>query len=268
VQPQAVSTSSSKARVVRLGVLLMALVVTSFFAVGNVRARQARKTWDHSLDIAIVLVGAADPRAVAKLKLRSEALGDKFTSELGRYRPGAPRPFRFVVFGPLAAPGPMPKPTSGGTLDVFRFTWDSYLATRELNARAEITRSQFDSTMYVYIAPPASDERASVEGLSDRNGRVGLVQVELDESMVDTALFVIGHELLHTLGATDRYDETGKTLIPSGFAEPNRVPLYPQRFAEVMARNRPLSPTLEVIPQSLDELLVGELTAQEIEWQK
>ena len=59
--------------------------------------------------------------------------------------------------------------------------------------------------------------------------------------MVDFALFVFAHELMHTLGATDKYDGAGAALIPSGLAEPDAVPRFPQRFVEVMARNRPVA---------------------------
>ena len=71
---------------------------------------------------------------------------------------------------------------------------------------------------------------------------------------------------MHTLGATDRYDAAGRTIVPDGLAEPTRVPLYPQRFAEVMGRNRPLSLGEEVVPASLDELALGDRTATEIGW--
>jgi hypothetical protein len=104
-----------------------------------------------------------------------------------------------------------------------------------------------------------------VEGVSQQGGWVGIVEVELDESMVDFALFVATHELLHTLGASDKYDANG-TIVPDGLAEPDRSPLYPQRFVEVMARHRPIAPGHEVPPDSLTELRVGAVTAREIGW--
>ena len=92
------------------------------------------------------------------------------------------------------------------------------------------------------------------------------MQVELDPGMVDFALFVVSHELMHTLGANDKYLSSGRTMIPRGLAEPFRQPLYPQRYADVMARNRPVSQWDEVPPDSLDELGVGPATAAEIGW--
>jgi hypothetical protein len=84
--------------------------------------------------------------------------------------------------------------------------------------------------------------------------------------MVDFTLFVVAHELFHTLGATDKYDASGRTLVPKGLAEPDRLPRYPQIFVEVMARNRPVSSDEEKVPESLDELAVGPTTAKEIGW--
>jgi hypothetical protein len=78
---------------------------------------------------------------------------------------------------------------------------------------------------------------------------------------------VIAHELLHTLGATDKYDPAdGKPVFPVGFAEPDRHPLYPQPFAEIMAGRRMVSESLWEMPSSLDEVTIGETTATEINW--
>ena len=90
--------------------------------------------------------------------------------------------------------------------------------------------------------------------------------MELAPDMVDLTLFVVAHELMHTLGATDKYDASERAVVPAGLVEPNRQPLYPQAFVEVMARNRPISQSAEAVPQTLDELGVGEVTAREIGW--
>ena len=116
------------------------------------------------------------------------------------------------------------------------------------------------------VRAPKDRGRQWVEGSSELGGRVGMARIELDESMIDLALFVVTHELFHTLGASDKYDAVGRALVPDGLVEPNRVPLYPQRYAEVMARNRVVSAGLEEPPESLTELGVGAATAREIGW--
>ena len=78
---------------------------------------------------------------------------------------------------------------------------------------------------------------------------------------------VIAHELLHTLGASDRYDlGTGLPQHPLGYAEPERRPLHPQRLAEIMGGRIPLSATRAEISRSLDQVILGNATAHEIRW--
>ena len=137
-----------------------------------------------------------------------------------------------------------------------------------VDARAGIESSLYDSRIYVAMRKPRKAERTLGEGRSEQGGRVGLVELQLDAEAeaVDLALIVVAHELLHTLGATDKYDDAGRTLVPLGLAEPERVPLFPQSYAEIMGRNRMLSPTQERVPSSLAELAVGPSTAREIGW--
>jgi hypothetical protein len=78
---------------------------------------------------------------------------------------------------------------------------------------------------------------------------------------------VIAHELLHTFGATDKYDlATDAPRFPEGFADPGQIPRYPQRRAEIMAGRIPVSASEQVMAESLDDVVVGPLTAREIGW--
>ena len=163
-----------------------------------------------------------------------------------------------------------PPPSAAGTgfADLARHSYDLWRYLRPIDDQAGLDASDFDSRIYVSVRPPVNRYLTRVEGESEEDGRVGTVSVELDASMADFTLFVATHELFHTLGASDKYDAAGRCLVPEGLAEPTLVPLYPQRFAEVMARDRPLSPSEEVVPASLDDLAVGPATAAEIGWAK
>jgi hypothetical protein len=80
---------------------------------------------------------------------------------------------------------------------------------------------------------------------------------------------VIAHELLHTFGASDKYDpENNMPRLPDGYAEPNAVPLYPQRKAEIMGGRIPRSPAQADIPRALEQTVIGRATAREISWTK
>jgi len=77
---------------------------------------------------------------------------------------------------------------------------------------------------------------------------------------------IITHELLHTLGASDKYSVEGLPIYPEGFAEANRTPRFPQVQAEIMGGRVPISETQARIPNDLSECILGRLTAQVIGW--
>ena len=78
---------------------------------------------------------------------------------------------------------------------------------------------------------------------------------------------VIAHELLHTLGASDKYAlNSNQPLYPIGYASRDKRPLYPQDKAELMAGRIPVSENKAIMPDSLVNVLIGPETAMEINW--
>lgn len=253
---------------VRVGVLLAILLGVALFAWRDVRRRRGRTEWDRPLDVALVVLreGPVDPEAVAAMRARLPVLADKLEAERRRHGGTGVRPFFFTLHGPVDVSAPPPLRPDEGIVDAVKraLALRSYLA--DVDGRAGVDAGAYDARIYLVVGPPVSRDRMGIEGASEDGGHVGSVQVELDVSMVDFALFVATHELLHTLGATDKYDATGHALDPDGLAEPDLQPRFPQRLVEVMARSRPLGGGLEVPPESLDELSVGAATAREIGW--
>jgi len=100
-----------------------------------------------------------------------------------------------------------------------------------------------------------------------QKGLLGVVHTFAQRSMAGSNSIVIAHELLHTLGATDKYDPaSGAPLFPIGFAEPDRNPRYPQEKAEVMAGRRAVSAQDAEMPETLRAVVIGPATAAEIRW--
>ena len=99
-----------------------------------------------------------------------------------------------------------------------------------------------------------------------RGGLIGIINAFAEKSYRGSNQVVILHELMHTLGATDKYDEANLPLYPEGFAEPFLKPLYPQRKAEIMGGRIPLSPLHATMPEKLAEVVIGRFTAIEINW--
>jgi hypothetical protein len=253
---------------IRVAVLLLALMLVVIYAVSSSLLRQARTDWARTLSVAVVLVAAGplDPAAIAALHTRARVLETALADEEHRYLPAGPKPFVFTVLGPIVAPSPPPALGSDSTLDLLAYTWRRWRWVRAVDAAAATSAGAWDSRIYVVARPPTLDRERFVEGASEQGGRVGIVEVELDADTVDWALFATAHELLHTLGATDKYDAAGNALAPQGLAEPSLSPRYPQRFAEVMTRGRALSPTVDEAPDALGQLRVGGWTAAEIGW--
>ena len=98
-----------------------------------------------------------------------------------------------------------------------------------------------------------------------RKGRYGIVKAYAKESMTPHNLVVFTHELLHVLGATDKYVlSTGEPIFPHGFANPNQRPLFPQLKAEIMGGRIPLNSFSSKSAGSLEECRIGRLTGEEI----
>lgn len=251
---------------VRVAVLLAILAGVLLYAWRDVRSRALRNDWTRTLDVALVVVAAdLDPDLAAALRARAEVLEDVLAAEMERHRSGGPRPFDVeVAVAPVALAAPAPP--EEGLAEAARFAWDLHGFTSAADDAAALA-GRHDARIYLLARPPStSSRRRAIEGLGQQGGRIGVIEVELDETMVDLALFVATHELMHTLGAGDRYDTEGHPLVPEGLADPERVPLFPQEAAEIMARHRAVTPHRSVPPESLDELVVGDATAHEIGW--
>ncbi|TLZ03683.1 MAG: hypothetical protein E6K36_06945 [Gammaproteobacteria bacterium] len=117
----------------------------------------------------------------------------------------------------------------------------------------------------LYHDPATLDRVPDSHGL--QKGLIGVVHAFAQAPMAGSNNIVIAHELMHTLGASDKYDlGSGAPLYPIGFAEPDREPLYPQGRAEIMAGRRALSRQDFEMPQGLRDVVVGPATALEIRW--
>jgi hypothetical protein len=98
-----------------------------------------------------------------------------------------------------------------------------------------------------------------------RKGRYGLVKAYTKPSLKAQNLIIFTHEMLHVLGATDKYIlSSGEPIFPHGYAEPNLRPLFPQEKAEIMGGRIPISSFTSAQPDSLEQCKIGRRTAEEI----
>ncbi len=102
-----------------------------------------------------------------------------------------------------------------------------------------------------------------------KNGSYGVVNAVASRHMAARNRIIITHELMHILGASDKYEaSTGQPFAPDGLANPAQSPLYPQNKAEIMSGRIATSANNWRRPATLKSCVVGELTATEIGWSK
>jgi len=251
---------------VRVAILAVALAVTLAWAYGRLHARRERNGWTRPVDVVVYVLGDASPAEVGALGRQLEALAARLAADRAS-RGGGPVPFRFETVGPLPperlppveAPGPSLLDRAGHALDLWR-------AERAARALApEPDPGAFDVRVYLLAAGGASGS-AFAEGIGEAGGEVGVVRAGLGGGALLAATAVV-HEVLHTLGATDKYDGAGHAVAPDGLWDPGRSPPYPQLRAEIMVGEVPLGPGRGRLPESADEVGIGPRTAAEIGWE-
>ncbi len=125
-----------------------------------------------------------------------------------------------------------------------------------------------DVRLFVLFFDPQTHDRLP-HSLGLQKGQIGLVNAFAGGGMGGSNNVVIAHEMLHTFGATDKYDpSTNQPRFPDGYADPAREPRLPQEYAEIMAGRIPVSGSQAEIPRSLGETLIGPATAAEINWRQ
>jgi len=108
------------------------------------------------------------------------------------------------------------------------------------------------------------DGVALEHSLGLQKGLIGVVHAFADPRQTQQNNIVIAHELLHTMGATDKYAADGKPIYPQGYAEPDWPEQMPRQEAEIMAGRYVNAAGEVVMPPSLERCVIGAQTAHEI----
>ena len=172
-------------------------------------------------------------------------------------------PFR-IELGPQLQDSPLPAPTSGNPLSVILWSlrlrlW-MVLLDKGDTALADIV-------VFIRYHDPQTKKRLP-HSLDLEKGLIEVVNAYASTNYTGNNNLVVAHEILHTLGASDKYDAGGEPIYPKGYAEPDLNPLYPQTHAELMGGRIALSPFESKMPPSLRWTVIGEMTAEEINWLK
>ena len=165
-------------------------------------------------------------------------------------------------------PGRLPPPLARnpGRLDVLvwslRMRWYTWRAPDRPGRPSPSVR-----LFVLFHDPRVSPSLPHSTGLS--TGLMGVIHVFASRAQHGSNEFIIAHELMHVVGARDRYDPaTNQPGFPDGYAEPDREPLLPQRKAEIMGGRIPVTRQTSETPCSLEDVVVGPVTAREIAWKR
>jgi hypothetical protein len=249
----------------RILILLLILVGVAY---GTWRTKTRSVEWKHELPVNMYLVNG-DGSENAEKYLRSLTVDDfkpikRFMrEEADRYGRSSNASIDIRLGGIIATQPPAP-PRNGSALEAIvwslKMRWWAY-------RNGETTGPGTQVKMFLlYFDPAQTDLMDHSTGL--QKGLIGRVNLFAARDMARQNNVVITHEFLHTLGATDKYDPaTNQPSYPDGYANPDLVPPEPQTFAEIMAGRIPVSPTSATIPESLNDVVIGGLTAREINWQ-
>ena len=124
-----------------------------------------------------------------------------------------------------------------------------------------------DARIFMNFHLPGTDQPMPRHSLGLQRGQIGLVNGLAGIDYLGRNNLIAAHELLHTFGATDKYDpDTNQPVWPDGYAEPTKTPLYPQTKAEIMGGRVLVSPGWAMLPPDLEHVIIGAATAIEINW--
>jgi hypothetical protein len=230
---------------------------------------KADLSWKDNFYVAVYPVNADGSDEVAnyiKTLTRDdfEPIADYFAEEGARYNLGLRRPVE-VQLGDVVSEVPAAPPISGSAFSTMlwslKFRWYAWNNSPDVLVKPDIR-------LYLLYHDPATSPALS-HSTALNKGRIGRVNLFGSKGYAKQNLIITAHELLHTLTASDKYYlATTLPAYPDGFAQPDKSPLYPQDFAELMGGCVPVSKTKAEIPKSLSQTLIGEKTAREIGWVK
>jgi len=253
-------------RAIRIIVLLFILATV---AQGAWLARTRTAEWDNTLRVVIYPINSDGGQTAARYigELRDatfEPIEAFFRKEGRKYAVRLRQPIEVRIAPPVSSQPP-PAPFGGSRPEVILWSlrvrywayWNDAYKGPKPDVRIFVS----------YYDPAARSRLPHSTGL--QKGLIGVVNAFARADMEGSNNVVIAHELLHTLGAADKYDFAGnRPLFPDGYAEPRAEPLYPQTQAEIMAGRIPVSETKAETPAGMDEVVIGTRTAREINWVK
>ena len=248
--------------------VLVLLYILAFAAIGNFLASARSTDWNGTLWVDVYPINAdGNDRVQTYVDGLTDADFDAIESYLAaeaqRHGVMLAEPFRIALAHQLDRRVPE-LPTDASVFDALLWS----LRMRWFAARVQWASGRPSPDIQVFAIFHDETQAAVLDrSAALERGLIAVANVFAGRSSHGANQVVIAHELLHTLGATDKYEpSTNLPVYPIGYADRNAQPLFPQSRAELMAGRIPVDPDSAEIPSSLKQTMVGPETALEIGW--
>lgn len=120
--------------------------------------------------------------------------------------------------------------------------------------------------VYFYKKNPEDPPKYPIIYKGPLEERTQIVFLPMIKEEINSSIILLTSRILAAFGATEKLDRNLNPQFPDGLAEPTRQPVYPQRYAEIMARYIPESADGVRLAASLSDNRIGPKTAYEIGW--
>lgn len=248
--------------------IVLGLVLLFFVSMDALVAKVRTTAWERPLWVVVYPINGDGSTAVAEYIASLDdgsfsAVEEFYQDQAQRFKLEITHPFELKL-GPEVAERPPVAPVNERVLDTMLWS----LKTRYWawsNGRA-YTGPLPD--VQVFMVFHNQHERVPLDqSIGLEKGHMAVVNAYAGRAQASMSSFILAHELLHTVGATDKYDLASlMPIFPEGYADPTRTPLYPQQNVELMGGYLPLGAGRITRPPGLKQTVIGAKTAMEIGW--
>jgi len=248
----------------RIRILLLLGLLAAAFSFTWLEQFMAR-AWRAPLEVAVVPInGDGSPEAAGTIRgLKAsdfEDINEFLKREFARYGVKKSSVMHVTLLPEIKEKPPAP-PRDGSILKIV--FWSLQLRGWVYQQSNALLPQLGKIKLFVLYHAP-QDGAALEHSLGLQKGLIGVVHAFADPRQARQNNIVIAHELLHTLGATDKYDAEGKPVYPQGYADPELPQWAPRHQAEIMAGRLVDAAGRLVMPPSLEQCVIGAMTAQEV----
>lgn len=255
-------------KLIRITVLLLILFAVAFYTKNQ---KLKSRSWAQPLQVVIYPMNGDNNSPIVEKYIQN--LDEKVFSDIDgffqregeKYKVIIPQPI-LTHLGRVLTEHPPAEPVPGS--DMLSIVWWGLKFRYWASNHSPDAKANANKVLVFLYYHQDDKNRVLQHSLGLDKGLLTIVHAFASKGQAAQNNIIIAHEVLHTVGATDKYDAHGEPVFPSGYAQPDKSPLYPQTKAEIMSAHIPSSGTQSRMADNLSQCIVGQQTAMEINWSK